>query len=446
MKLNAKSSVSIVIPVFNEAAVIQKQVQYLFRDAKKHNIAIAECLLVENGSHDSTWQILKTLAQQYPEIKLIQIKQASFGQALKAGILKAKFPIIAVFNVDLINCKFLKKAIPLLTVVDIVVASKTLSASSDNRSLFRKLSTYFFNAVLRLILNYPGTDTHGIKVFRNTPFLKHTLRHCRTQNELLDTELIVRMTRHKALLVELPITVRELRPTRYNLYRRITSTLSDLVTAMRSKYFSSSFSPRVTVADDYGISSSVNSAIIEAVLQKKVHIVSVLAAYVSKSDVKKLQAVLPKTKWSLHFNLIRGMPISNSQVIPSLVMPNGYFYPLWLFLIRLLFKRIHVGEVMIELSAQYQALRKFGITPRYIDSEQHTHTFDPIAEVVSQFAASKKLTIRSHSSTRHYLIHKPFRYVVLRSMQSILSFVYRPQKPLTRCYHALISHPGTNYD
>lgn len=438
--------VSIVLPIHNEAEVLKRQLNYLIDQSKKEHIHIKELILVENGSSDNSWSIIQRFAKQYPFVIPLRSSVQSYGQALKLGMQKAQAPIIVIFNADLINVLFVQQAIHLLAVVDIVVASKTLAASNDQRSTTRKLSTYFFNAFLRIVLNYPGTDTHGIKAFKNTKFFQETLKKCLTKNELLDTELIVRLTRNKALLVELPIDVKDIRPTRYTFHKRVYLTLLDFIVAMKSKYLAAPFFSELTVADDYGMSPYVNKAIFESLKKKQVQIISVLVTHASRSDITKLKRSLPSMNWSLHFNLLRLQPISNPQTVGTLVSKEGTFFSIGLFFWKLFWKQINLNHVKIELDAQYMTLKNTGIYPGYIDSEQHTHTFAPIAEIVSEFALTHHLRVRSESSTRTYLLRKPFRFCVYSLMNILLKWRYPGQTKLKSSYDAFICHPGTTYD
>lgn len=130
-------------------------------------------------------------------------------------------------NVDFWDLDFLRDGLKLLESCHIVNGSKTLTASKDKRPAFRRLITMWFNILLRIGFNFPGTDTHGIKVFRRDPFVPIAKR-CVTAHELFDTELVLRACRRGMVLAELPITVKEIRPTRYNHFRRVFNTLSDI--------------------------------------------------------------------------------------------------------------------------------------------------------------------------------------------------------------------------
>src|SRR3989344_1190385 len=251
-KQTNKPALTCIFPVYNEAKILRRSLLQFIQTWKSQKLPHCEIILVENGSHDNSWHIIKKIQKTYRNIIGIRNKEASYGQAIKTGLMHAKGKIIFIFNVDFFDLDFAKDALTILKETDIVVGSKTLSSSHDERSRTRRLITYFFNVFLRLGLNYPGTDTHGIKALRNSPLLTYSIHRCRTKNELFDTELVIRMTRWGAKLVELPVTVKEIRPSRYSLLKRIYLTLMDLATAFWSKYFHLPyFSEKVVVADDY---------------------------------------------------------------------------------------------------------------------------------------------------------------------------------------------------
>ena len=168
-------STSIVFPVHNEAAILVKRIELFLSQLKSNRLKVKEILLIENGSHDRSWRIIQNLHRRHRFIKALHLPQASYGQAIKAGLIQARGQAIFVFNIDFFDVNFIHQALPLLKTADIIVGSKTLAASQDLRSPLRRLATYLFNVLLRLILNYPGTDTHGIKALKNTPLLRYCL-------------------------------------------------------------------------------------------------------------------------------------------------------------------------------------------------------------------------------------------------------------------------------
>jgi predicted glycoside hydrolase/deacetylase ChbG (UPF0249 family) len=450
VKRSTKKHISFIFPIHNEAGFLGKQIARFLMLIKKVKIGSFEVILVENGSTDDSYQEARTLTLKHPNIlKLIKLPHASYGQAIKAGIKSAKGSFIFIFNVDLFSTSFIKRALPLLNSVPIVVGSKTLPASNDQRSLVRRISSYFFNTFLRLALNYPGTDTHGIKALRNDSNLKRAVRLCLTKNELFDTELLIRLTREGALLIDIPIDVQELRKTRYSVSKRLLSTLNDFWVAFYAKYFVlSRQDDPIVVADDFGISTRVNNAIIEQVKNKQVSVVSVLANHITPAAAKKLKQYASSKAISIHFNVTRGVPLSSPQHIPSLVTAQGTFFNTPQFLSKLLLNDINLQELQNELQLQTAHLKKLGLKPYYCDSEQHIMTFPPLWDTMALLAKKERITyLRSKRSTEFYLRRKPVRWLIFAIFQMLLQIKFPTEQTKNiKVYDGLITHPGTQYD
>lgn len=437
--------ISVIFPVHNEAAILNRQIDTLLTDLRLHHLKVAEIILVENGSRDTSWKIIQSLCRQHRFIKSLRLPHASYGQALKTGLIAARGSIIFIFNIDFFDVNFITQALPLLKSADIVVGSKTLFASQDMRNHFRRLTTYFFNAFLRLVLNYPGTDTHGIKALKNTPLLHYCIHRSRTQSELFDTELIIRMHRWGAVLTELPITVREIRPTRYSWWRRIRLTLSDLAIAFWSKYLIPNFSDRVVVADDYGRSSEINQAVISAAQSGVVQIISILPNKISLSQVNRLRQ-LKSVRFSAHLNLIEGKPVSSFGQIPSLINQTGHFWPLPQFLLRLFLGLIDLSQVRLELNNQVDRLKSLGITITHLDSHRHTHLFPPIWSMILRLARRYNIAhLRSCRSIRQALKSHPWKFLLHWPIFWLLSLRYGKNKSSPKELDEIVMHPGAAY-
>ena len=229
---------SIIIPVYNEEAILEKQIALLLKSLKIHFPSPRyrwEIIFVENGSQDNSRKIIEKLATKNPAIKPLYLPSPSYGQALKLGLEKVKHPISVIFNLDFFDLSFLQKALPLVPACDIIIGSKTLSSSRDKRPISRSLTTYFFNILLRIIFNYPGTDTHGIKVLKQKP-ISSILPKIIAKNELFDTELVLRAHRQGLIITELPVEVSEIRSSRYNNLKRIRNTFIDGCLIFKKKY------------------------------------------------------------------------------------------------------------------------------------------------------------------------------------------------------------------
>ena len=97
------TSLSVVVPVFNEEPNVAALAQRL-HDALSASGCAYEIILVDDGSHDASWERLKEAAQKYPHLRLIRFRR-NFGQtaAMAAGIDAAHNDVIITLDADLQN-------------------------------------------------------------------------------------------------------------------------------------------------------------------------------------------------------------------------------------------------------------------------------------------------------------------------------------------------------
>ncbi|MBI2045853.1 MAG: glycosyltransferase [Parcubacteria group bacterium] len=238
MKHDTKK-LSIVIPVYNEQEILKTEIEkiivavetFLYR-------ADYEIILVENGSTDNTVLIAKELASLYSQIRLISLPVAGYGNALKQGVLKSSGAYIAVFNIDFWDMDAVKKALVSFEKEqsDIVVCSKSMPGAHDLRPLSRRMLNRIFNFALRALFRYPGTDTHGIKIF-NREKAAPVFSQCKTHRDLLDTEFLIRANRAGLKIKEIPVTCEEKRKSVYGIFGHIPRIIKDFVVIFFDIYF-----------------------------------------------------------------------------------------------------------------------------------------------------------------------------------------------------------------
>lgn len=93
--------VSVVIPVYNGAATLEELVSRL-EGVLKQASEDFEVLLVNDGSSDDSWGVLRQLSQTHPYIQAIDLMR-NYGQhnALLCGIRAARFDVIVTMDDDL---------------------------------------------------------------------------------------------------------------------------------------------------------------------------------------------------------------------------------------------------------------------------------------------------------------------------------------------------------
>jgi cellulose synthase/poly-beta-1,6-N-acetylglucosamine synthase-like glycosyltransferase/peptidoglycan/xylan/chitin deacetylase (PgdA/CDA1 family) len=88
--------VSIIVPAYNESAVINKTVRSLIESDYKHN----EIIIVDDGSTDNTWKVISDLAQSSTNIIPIHQQNGGKSSALNHAISRSKGSIIIGVDAD----------------------------------------------------------------------------------------------------------------------------------------------------------------------------------------------------------------------------------------------------------------------------------------------------------------------------------------------------------
>lgn len=438
--------ITYIFPVHNEAKYLEKQITQFLKHIENSNIPLGLILLVENGSSDESWSICKSLEQKYKVVIAKQIAVGSYGLAVKHALQSAQSKILVLLNVDFFDISFIQKALQLVKNHNIVVGSKNHKESLDQRIFSEKMRTKAFSMVLNKVFKYPGTDTHGIKVFKNTQNLKDTINSIISKHELFDTELLLKL---KEKTVELPISIKELRPSRYSSINRMKRLLVDIIRLYFHSFFRSNEKTYIKyiTADDYGINEATNSAILDLYKSKQVRIISVLPNMISKKAITELKKKVKNSDISAHISLVRGKPLSLQKDVQSLVDKSGNFHTLPIFLLKLFLKQLNFNEVEFEITNQLNFLKKQNIHPKYINSEQHTHIYPPIFAIFKKIAKKNNIkTIRNIKDVQYNLSWKVHKLFILKISLLLSSWIYEKKPEYNTKIIEIITHPGSNFD
>jgi len=224
--------VSIVIPVYNEEGILREAVSELVDGYDSVRAALGwpdltfEVILAENGSSDRTAELAAHLASERPEVTTFSLGEPNYGKALRRGILEARGTYVICEEIDLCDHDFHRRALEHLRHgdCDMVVGSKAMKGASDERPLFRRAATRVINGMLRVALDFRGTDTHGLKAFRRDTLVP-VVESCVIDRDLFASELVIRAGRGGLHVLEIPIKLHEKRPPAINLVKRVPNVL-----------------------------------------------------------------------------------------------------------------------------------------------------------------------------------------------------------------------------
>ena len=220
--------VSIVIPVCNEEALLRQTVVELRAEMKARGRRY-ELILAENGSRDRTSSISHELCHEFDDVRMVTFPRPNYGAALRAGILAARGELVICEEVDLCDAQFHERALGLLTRMhaDLVIGSKLLEGSVDLRPMARRTASRFYAWLLRGLVGFTGSDTHGLKAFRRTSLLP-LVHQCVVDGDVFASELVVRAYHAGLDVREIPVRIAEKRAPSDNLMKRVPYVLGNL--------------------------------------------------------------------------------------------------------------------------------------------------------------------------------------------------------------------------
>lgn len=226
--MSEKPRISIVIPIYNEEAILHAAVVDLRERLAPLGWAY-EIILAENGSRDDTIAIATELCEKYPELRMLSAGEPNYGKALRQGILAAEGEFVLCDEIDLCDTEFHRRAVEILESgrADMVIGSKLIGGAKDERPLFRHLASIVYTNLLRSLLGFRGTDTHGLKAFRRATLLP-VVKACLVEKDVFASELSIRAYRADLSVIEIPVRVMEKRPPSINLFKRVPNVLKSI--------------------------------------------------------------------------------------------------------------------------------------------------------------------------------------------------------------------------
>jgi chitin disaccharide deacetylase len=131
-------------------------------------------------------------------------------------------------------------------------------------------------------------------------------------------------------------------------------------------------------ADDFGFTSGVNRAIVEAHVGGVVTSTTLMANGPAFEEVAQLAKTIPKLSVGCHVVLIDGRPVLRSEQLPSLTRDSRFRDGLLTFATRAITGRIDAEEITAEATAQIRKIQSAGIAVSHIDTHKHTHLFPKV--------------------------------------------------------------------
>lgn len=152
--------------------------------------------------------------------------------------------------------------------------------------------------------------------------------------------------------------------------------------------------------DDFGLSESINQSIEVLAGLGTISATNIMANMPFAHQVKQLSQKFPNLSYGIHINLTQGKPILPINKIPSLIAPDGNFYPLNTLMKRALLGKVDKYDCEKEIYAQVNFIKD--LLDEQLDhwnAHQGIHRVEPFFSVASRIC--QKLSIPSMRSISH---------------------------------------------
>ncbi|MEM2925315.1 MAG: glycosyltransferase [Methanocellales archaeon] len=222
--------IAILIPCYNEERRIEATLSRLIDFAVKHSNC--EIVVEEDGSRDSTPQIIDSFAKKYAFIKAIHSKtRLRKGGGLILAALHSTGDIIITTDADLAVPpeEFPKLAREIENGWDIVIASRRHRNSliTKQAPFFRRLASLYFNRLLNLLFDFDIRDTQsGTKAFKREVFFQIQPRI--SLDYAMDVEMLARAKKRNLKIKEIGVHYEHGEFSRFSILRNGSKMLRDV--------------------------------------------------------------------------------------------------------------------------------------------------------------------------------------------------------------------------
>ncbi len=201
-------AVDIVVPVYNEARVLEASVRRLRSFLDTEFVFGAVVTIVDNGSTDGTASIARELADAIPGVRAICLTEKGRGRALRRAWLDSDATIVAYMDVDLSTD--LRALLPLVAPLlsghsDVSIGSRLTRGSRVVRGAKREAISRGYNLILRTVMRAKFSDAQcGFKAIRRDRAIE-LLPLVRDEEWFFDTELLILAERAGLRIHEVPV-------------------------------------------------------------------------------------------------------------------------------------------------------------------------------------------------------------------------------------------------
>jgi len=201
-------TVDIVLPVLNEAYILEESVRTLCMYMEDNLPYHYQIIIADNGSTDGTRRVAAMLAEHFPAVRVVCLPEKGRGRALKQAWLQSRADIVSYMDIDLSTNldAFVPMITPLVTGdAAIAVGSRLMEESQTTRGLKRDIISRCYNQLIRWTMHTKFVDAQcGFKAMRRDA-AQQLLPHVKDTAWFFDTELLIKAEYEGYMIHEEPV-------------------------------------------------------------------------------------------------------------------------------------------------------------------------------------------------------------------------------------------------
>lgn len=198
------SSISIILPAFNEENNIGKTIDQIYSFVSKIFLRF-EIIVVNDGSTDKTAHVLDEKNQKYDNLKIIKhASNEGYGSTIKDGLVAATMELIFFMDSDgQFDIADIRKLLDGIERYDAVIGYR--DSRKDN--VLRKLLGKSWSSLVNFYLGIKHRDIDcAFKLFTQKSIQKIDVRSLYSQGAGINAEILLKMKQKGLKTLEVPVT------------------------------------------------------------------------------------------------------------------------------------------------------------------------------------------------------------------------------------------------
>jgi glycosyltransferase involved in cell wall biosynthesis len=207
--MNANSqTIEIVVPVFNEDATLEHNVELLLEYMRREFPFRFSIVVADNASTDSTPRIATGLAVRHEEVSSLNLERKGRGRALRTAWLASEADVLSYMDVDLSTNleSFLPLVAPILSGhSELAIGTRLARSAHVSRRVKREVLSRGYNGIIHAAFGASFSDAQcGFKAIR-ADVARALVPLVRDDGWFFDTELLLLAERRGLRIHEVPV-------------------------------------------------------------------------------------------------------------------------------------------------------------------------------------------------------------------------------------------------